>query len=162
MSFEYNWKNNEANFGPPTDKQVPGGAHISFEIILKKDDKYVALRRPEAIPEHETPPNNTSEGLLYFCHNLIRYGESINDSINRIVKSQTGVQTKFFKIINVESTIQEKDSQWAFTVYVLAELEEIPTQGNYGNKITEVVTFSKNNIPDKFGWWTKKELLDFL
>ena len=56
MTFEYNWKKNEANFGPPISKQKKGGTHITFEIILKKENKYIALRRPDGIPEHELPP----------------------------------------------------------------------------------------------------------
>ena len=41
MGFEYHWENKEANFGPPIKKQVPGGSHITLEIILKKGNKYI-------------------------------------------------------------------------------------------------------------------------
>ena len=162
--FEYNWENNEANFGPPVKNQVDGGTHINFEIILKKEDKYVALRRQQAIPEHEMPPQakNQPNGRLYYGHNLIRYGESVEECIKRIVRSQAGVSIKSFKILDIESVFQKKDSQWAFTPYILAELKELPKPGDYGNKITEIITFDKNNIPEDFGWWTKKELKEFL
>jgi len=54
MSLKYIWKNKEANFGKPLKYQIKGGAHFTFEIILKWNGKYIALRNV----------------LLYFCHNL--------------------------------------------------------------------------------------------
>ena len=164
MAFEYNWKNNEANFGPPVSKQVKGGLHITFEIVLKKDNKYVALRRSKGIPGHELPKKSKSskKGLFYFCHDLIRYGESIEDCVKRIVKAQTGVDIKNLKIVDIESFAQEKDDQWAFTPYIIAELKDLPKPGVYGNEISEVVTFTKDNIPDEFGWWAKEELKEFI
>jgi len=160
MSFEYNWKNKEANFGPPTPKQVSGGTHIAFEIILKKDNQFIALRRPNAIPEHELPPQakNYPNGLLYFCHNLIRYGEPIGTFIKRTVKEQAGVGVKNYKILDISSEVQDKDDQWSFMPYVIAELADIPQTNQ---EVTEVLLFDKNSIPDDFGWWTKDELKEF-
>lgn len=160
MSFEYNWKNKEANFGLPAPKQVSGGTHITFEIILKKDNQFVALRRPNAIPEHELPPQakNYPSGLLYFCHNLIRYGEPIETFIKRTVKEQAGAEVKNYKILDISSEIQDKDDQWSFMPYVIAELADIPQTNQ---EVTEVVLFDKNSIPDDFGWWTKDELKEF-
>ena len=161
MSFDYNWTNKEANFGPPIPKQVDGGTHITFEIILKKDGKYIALRRPNAIPGHELPPQtkNSPEGLLYFCHNLIRYGELVEDCIERIVREQAGVAVKSYQIVDISSELQGKDGQWSFMPYVIAELETIPETNEL---VTEVVIFDESTIPDNFGWWTKEELAEFL
>ena len=161
MSFEYNWKNKEANFGPPIPKQVSGGTHITFEIILKKDNQFVALRRPNAIPEHELPPQakNYPNGLLYFCHNLIRYGEPIETFIKRTVKEQTGVGVKNYKILDISSEVQDKDDQWSFMPYVIAELADIPQTNQ---EVTEVLLFDKHTIPTDFGWWTQEELKEFL
>ena len=161
MSFEYNWTNKEANFGPPVSKQVDGGTHITFEIILKKDGKYIALRRPNAIPGHELPPQtkNYPEGLLYFCHNLIRYGELVEDCIGRIVREQAGVAVKSYQIVDISSELQEKDGQWSFMPYVIAELKTIPETNEL---VTEVVIFDESTIPNDFGWWTKEELAEFL
>jgi len=161
MAFEYNWQNNEANFGPPTPKQVGGGAHITFEIILKKGDTYIGLRRPKGTPEHELPPQATShpEGLLYFCHNLIRYGESMDECVQRIVKAQAGVSVKDVKLLTIFSEVQEKDNQWSFNPTVIAEIEELPV---IDDLITEVVEFDKDTIPDDFAWWPKEELKEFL
>ena len=161
MSFEYNWKNKEANFGKPIPKQMSGGTHITFEVLLKKDNHYIALRRPNGIPGHELPPQakNYPNGLLYFCHNLIRLGESTKECIGRIVKSQAGVGVKNYTIIDISSEVQEKDAQWSFMPLVIAELASIPKTSE---EITEVVLFSENTIPNDFGWWTKEELTDFL
>ena len=163
MTFEYIWENNEANFGPPIKKEVDGGTHITCEIILKKGEEYVALRR-QSIPGHESPPHieKHPKGLLFFCHNLIRYGETIEQCVKRIVKEQTGVNIKNFKIVDIDSELQEKDNQWAFTPNVIAEIEEIPKKGVYGNEITEVITFTKDNVPNDFCWWSKSELEEFL
>ena len=161
MVFEYNWQNNEANFGPPTPKQVDGGIHITFEIILKRGDKYIALRRPKGIPEHELPPQTKSypKGLLYFCHNLIRYGESMEHCVKRIVKDQAGVSVEEIKLTTIFSEVQEKDNQWSVNPTVIAEVEETPATSEL---ITEVIEFDKNTIPDDFAWWPKEELKEFL
>jgi len=161
MAFEYKWSHNEANFGPPTSDQIPGGCHISFEIILKFQGNIVALRRPNAIPGHELPPSakDHPEGLLYFCHNLIRYGESIENFIARTVQEQAGVAIQGYRILTIESDIQQKDQQWAFTPYVIADLELLPSSTS---EVTEVIQFRSANIPADFGWWTKDELLEFL
>ena len=164
MAFEYNWKNKEANFGPPLQKQVGGGTHVSFEIVLKKDSKYIALRRPNAVPEHELPPHagKFPVGLLYFCHNLIRYGETVENCIKRIIKFQAGVSLKSFKIAYIDSSVQSKDKQWAIIPVVIAEVDKIPKPGKHGNEVNEIVVFDKSSVPKDFAWWKKKELEEFL
>ena len=161
MSFKYSWKNNEANFGPPLEKQVSGGTHVTFEIILKKESKYIALRRPNGIPEHELPPQakDYPQGLLYFCHNLILYGESMANCVKRIVKEQAGVEIIKLQVVYIYSEVQEKDNQWAINPCIIAEVEKIP---RISSDITEVILFNRNNIPEDFAWWTKEELREFL
>jgi len=158
MTFIYNWKNKEANFGKPLEKQVKGGTHITCEIILKHQGKYIALRRA-SIPGHEAP---SRKKILYFCHNLIRYGESIDQCVKRIVKSQTGVSIKSCKVVYIDSNIQKKDKQWAITPHIIAELNKKPKTGYFGNQITEVVKFTKNKIPKDFAFWPVSELKNFL
>lgn len=161
MSFQYKWKNNEANFGPPLEEQVPGGTHLTLEIILKKDGQYIALRRPRGIPEHESPENNKDnhQGLLYFCHNLMRYGESAEDCVKRIIQSQAGVEVLNSKVVYIDSLVQEKDNSWAVTPHFIAEVDKIP---EVNSEISEVVLFEKDNIPNDFAWWSKAELKEFL
>ena len=161
MSFQYKWENKEANFGPPLEEQASGGMHLTLEIILKKDGQYVALRRPSGIPGHELPENVTANtrGLLYFCHNLIRYGESIEGCVKRIVQSQAGVEVLGSRVVYIDSMVQGKDNSWAITPHVIAEISKTPETSL---EITEVVTFDKNNIPQDFAWWNKQELREFL
>ncbi|MCH7758913.1 hypothetical protein IID20_00960 [Patescibacteria group bacterium] len=163
MNFKYIWKNKEANFGQPLKYQVKGGTHITFEIILKWNGKYIALRRP-CIPGHEAPAmeKKYSKELLYFCHNLIRYGESIEQCVKRIVKSQTGVSVKSYKVVDIESSMQKKDNQWAIIPLVIVTLNGKPKTGRFGNRITEVVEFTKKTVPNDFAWWSKREVEHFL
>ena len=163
MIFKYVWKSKEANFGKPLRYQIKGGAHITFEIILKHKGKYIALRR-SSIPGHEAPSHayKYPNGLLYFCHNLIRYDESVEQYVKRIVKSQTGVGIKSYKIVDIDSSVQKKDQQWAITPYVIVGLSKKPRKGIFGNRIIEVVEFTKKTVPSDFAWWTKNELRDFL
>ncbi len=164
MGFDYQWENKEASFGPPVKKQVDGGTHISFEILLRKNGKFIALRRPEAIPGHEMPlhAHKNPKGLLYFCHNLIRYGESAEECVKRIVKDQAGVSVKKITFVYLDSSVQEKDNQWAIIPCVVADIEKIPKPGRYGNEVTEIVSFDKQTIPNDFGWWSQKDLKEFL
>ena len=61
--------------------------------------------------------------------------------------------------MDISSELQEKDGQWSFMPYAIAELETIPETNEL---VTEVVLFDENTIPDDFGWWTKEELAEFL
>ena len=72
------------------------------------------------------------------------------------------VSVNNIKLVYIDSELQEKDNSWAFTPNVIVEVEEIPKKGFYGNEITEVITFTKDNVPDDFGWWSKRELEEFL
>lgn len=163
MSFGYVWKNKEANFGRPLERPVKGGAHITVEIVLKYRGKYIALRRG-SIPGHEAPPHARKHprGLLYFCHDLIRYGESLPRCVKRIVKAQTGVGIKTYRVVDIESAVQTKDGQWAIIPCVIAELTKKPVVGSFGNQISEVVTFTKKTVPHDFAWWPRKDLIEFL
>lgn len=164
MAFKYIWKNNEANFGEPVETEVPGGTHISCESILKFNGMYVALRRPEAIPEHEIPEKVLKMGVphLYFVHGLPRWGETIDQYVRRLVKEQVGVEVKSFSVVDLQMEVYEDTNQWAWTPYLIVEVDRLPTPGTYGNEVIEVVTFDKSSVPDDFGWWTKEELEEFL
>jgi hypothetical protein len=58
--------------------------------------------------------------------------------------------------------VYEESQQWALTPYLAVELDSLPVPGTYGNEVTEVVTFTKDTIPDGFGWYTKEELKGLL
>jgi len=167
MGFEFNWRNKEANFGMPSQKEVDGGTHFTIEIILKSDDKFVMVRRPKGYPGHQLPPKakDFPGGCLYFSHDLPIWGETLDESVKRIVKSQLSVGVKKTKVLDLDmetypdESHEEGNKQWAITLYVIAELEELP---KLNESVTEVVTFDLSSIPDNMGWWGKEDLKEFL
>ena len=167
MDFEFNWKNKEANFGVPSSKEVDGGTHFTIEIILKNKDKYLMVRRPKGYPGHQLPPKakDFPKGCLYFSHDLPRWGETLDQSIKRIIKSQLNVDVKNIKVLDLDMETypdelhKEDNKQWAITLYIATELKELP---KLTNEVTEVVTFNLSNIPDEMGWWGKDDLKEFL
>lgn len=164
MIFKYYWQNKEANFGEPISTEISGGTHLSCELVLKYQGKYVALRRPAAIPEHEIPRKAKSlpNGALYFVHGLPRWGENMTIYIKRVLKDQTGVGLKEYRVVDLEMDVYLDTNQWVITPDLIVEIDRLPTTGVYGNQITEVITFTKDHIPEDFGWWSKQELEEFL
>ena len=162
--FTYHWTNKEANFGLPIESEVRGGTHICVENVLMFDGKFVALRRPEANPQHDIPAKAQEAGkaLLYFAHNLPIWGETSDDCVQRIVMESTGVKAEGYRVVDAHMELYEDTQQWAWTLYTLVKLESLPRSGVYGNEITEVVTFDIDTVPDEFGWWEKDELEEFL
>ena len=167
MTFEFSWTNKEANFGVPAQKEVDGGTHFTIEIILKNKSKYVMVRRPRGYPGHQLPPKakDYPKGCLYFSHDLPRWGETLNQVVERIVKSQLNAEVEKIKVLNLDMETypdelhEEGNKQWAITLYVTAELKDLP---RLTDEITEVVTFDKESIPEGIGWWEKEELKEFL
>lgn len=162
--FKYIWKKKEANFGKPISTEVPGGTHIACENILKFNGKYVALRRPKAIPEHEIPPKVLKSGKphLYFVHGLLRWGETTKQYVKRVVRDQAEAGIKSFRVVDLIMGVYPDTKQWFIEPDLIVEIDSLPRPGFYGNEVTEVVTFDKSNVPDDFGWWTKEELKEFL
>ncbi len=164
MSFIYIWKKREANFGPPIETEASGGTHISCECVLRFDGKYVALRRPEAIPGHEIPEKalKSNKPHLYFVHGLPVWGENMEGYVKRVVGEQAGTGIKSFRVVDLHMEVYKDTNQWAWTPVLIVEIDKLLTPGNYGNEVTEVVTFDRTNIPNDFGWWEKEELKDFM
>jgi hypothetical protein len=157
MAFEYHWYRKEANFGPVIETEVKGGTHFTIENVLRYEGKFVALRRPDAVPHHEIPPG-VSEPALYFVHDLPIWGESLNEYVERIVQEQAGVGVKSFRVIDLTMNVYEADEQWALTPFLIVDLAALPVPGTYRNEVTEVVTFTKRSIPEGFGWYSAEEL----
>ena len=164
MSFEYVWHRQEANFGPPINGEVSGGTHISIENIPTYKGKFVALRRPEAVPNHEVPIKAQSADTphLYFVHDLPVWGETLDDYVPRIVREQAGVGVVSYRVAHLKMAVYEDSRQWAWTPYTFVELDELPVPGCYGNDVTEVLVFDIDSIPPDLGWWTVDELREFL
>ena len=157
----YQWLRKEANFGPVIETEVQKGTHFTIESILEYQGKFVALRRPNAIPHHEIP-ERVGKNFLYFVHDLPIWGESLKHYLDRIVMEQAGVKVKNYRVVDLTMNLYEKEQQWALTPFVVVELEELPVPGIYGNEVTEVVTFTKDHIPEDFGWYKPEELKNLL
>jgi hypothetical protein len=164
MAFKYEWLRKEANFGPVIPTEVSGGTHFTIESVLWHDGKYVALRRPQAVPHHEIPPRAIKSGMpmLYFVHDLPIWGESLTGYVDRIVQEQAGVGAVRIRVIDLTMNTYEDSGQWALTPYLLVETDRLPVPVTYGNPVTEVVTFTKDSIPDDFGWYEKDEIVGLI
>lgn len=160
MTFKYEWLRQEANFGPVIQSEVPYGTHFTIESVLKYSGKYIALRRPEAVPHHEIPPRALSAGkpLLYFVHALPLWGESLTQYVDRAVHEQAGVGAQRIQVVDLTMALDKDSKQWALTPFLLVELSDLPTPGTYGNPVTEVVAFTSDSIPDEFGCYTKTDM----
>ena len=139
MTFEYHWHRGEANFGPVIETEVKKGTHFTIESVLMFEGKFVALRRPNAIPHHEIP-ERVGKDFLYFVHDLPIWGESLEAYLKRIVLEQAGVEINNFRV----------------------DLKFLPKPGIYGNEVSEVVTFDIDDIPKDFGWYDENEIKELL
>lgn len=150
----------------PEEKEVDGGTHLTIEIALKHKGKFVMVRRPEGYPGHQLPPkaDKYPNGCLYFCHDLPRWGEKLDQAVRRIVKSQIEVDVKGIKVLDLtmetypDELHEEGNRQWAITLFIEAELGELP---KLSREVTGVVQFGTNNIPSDMGWWEVEEFREF-
>ena len=116
----------------------------------------MAVRRPRGYPGHQLSPKAAShlQGCLYFCHDLPRWGETLDTAVRRIVRDQIGVGVQDVHVLDLSmetypDELHEGNRQWAITLYVLAELNSLPKTGNL---ITEVVRFDATSVPSDMGW----------
>lgn len=166
MAFEFHWTNKEANFGAPAEKEIDGGTHFTMEIFLKHKGKFVMVRRPKGYPGHQLPPKaeRYPNGCLYFCHDLPRWGESLEQAVRRIVRNQIGAAVKLVKVIDLTmetypDSMHEGNRQWAITLFVKAELAALP---KITKDVTEAVKFGAKSVPKDMAWWEPNEFLDFV
>lgn len=164
MSYTYQWKNKEANFASPVETEISGGTHISIECILKYQGKYIALRRPQAVPEHEIPKKaqESAKPCLYDVHGLPRWGETTEQCVTRLVKEQAGVGVAYFRTAYLDMNVHPETKQWSIEPVLFVEVDALPIPGIYGNEVVEVVTFDKQTVPEDFGWWSKEQIKEFL
>ena len=152
MATQHHWHNLEANFSAPISDEVPGGAHVSFEIMPSYQGSYVLTRRPRGVAGHVLPERaaNYPQGMLYFCYDLIRFGESTQQCIQRIVSSQIGVTVTRWRAAQFYSFVHPHNNNWALTPCFIAELSQLP---EVGEAIAEVVQFTESSIPNDIAWW---------
>ena len=56
----------------------------------------------------------------------------------------------------MEESGGKKMKQWGIIPFVIAEVDKIPEPGKYGNDVSEVVTFTKDNIPSDMAFGKQK------
>lgn len=158
MSKQHHWHNLEANFSAPIADEVPGGAHVSFEILPAYQGSYVVTRRPCGVAGHVLPQQAAKcpRGMLYFCYDLIRFGESTEQCIQRIVSAQIGVTVARWRAAQFYSFVHPHNNNWALTPCFIAELTKLP---EIGGAISEVVQFTESSIPDDIAWWGVEDVM---
>ena len=168
MNFDYTWKRDEANFWPVLSKEVHKWTHITCDILLQKWDTYYAFRR-KSRPEHEAPPElqKNPEWVLFICHNLVIYWETMRECISRIVVEQCWLSVIDYTVKDIRTFLMEeswwkKITQRAIVPFVVAYINEEPVPWMYWNEISEVVSFTKDTIPNWFAWGKEKFLKQIL
>ncbi|MFB8276956.1 NUDIX hydrolase [Nocardia colli] len=140
--YEYFYSHGEANFGPPIQSEVAGGAHLTFDVMTHVGATLYAIRRPDGL--HDGPKN-----ALYFPHGLIRFGETAEDCVARLLAEQAPGELLKLRTHSLVSWVE--DDHWHLCLNVLAELAEPPVALA---DVSEVVPIRPGAIPDDFAWWS--------
>lgn len=140
--FEYQYRDGEANFGPPLEKEVSGGAHIVFDIVPVYNGEITALRLPDGL-------HGDRKNALYFPHGLIRFGEETLECVSRVCQEFVGVRAVSYTPISLSSWVDE-NNHWHLCFNVIAELEKAPIQKDF---VSELVSITKASQADEFPWW---------
>jgi hypothetical protein len=147
MSFVYYYEHGEANFGEPLKTEVAGGSHLTTENILHIGTTIYALRLPDGI-------HGATKNALYFPHGLIRFGEKHPDCVQRVVKEFADVNVTRVQTYNL-STWVDDSNHWHMCLNSLVEIDKPPEMSD---RVSEIVSFTKNNIPKDIEWWTPQEM----
>lgn len=149
--YKYYYTQGEANFGHPLSEEVPGGSHLTFDVILHQRETLYALRRPDGL--HDGPKN-----ALYFPHGLIRFGESVTDCVGRLARDQAGVGISGTRLYTMPSWVDD-NQHWHLCLNVLAEVVDTPRTSE---EVSEVVPVGVDYQGNDFAWWTPEQLRDLL
>lgn len=149
MGYEYFYEHGEANFGPPIQREVSGGAHLTFDVILRRGSDLLAFRRPEGL--HDAPKN-----VLYFPHGLIRFGEAVADCVQRLVNEQGGGVTVQGTALYTMPTWVDENNHWHLCLNVVATIDDSPDRLPEG--ASEIVEVKRGHPGEDFGWWTTEQL----
>ena len=138
----------EANWGPPSRREVPGGSHLTLEIPLRHRDSLVGLLLHRGV-------HGGDATKLYFPHDLIHVGETVPDGVARVVEEACGAEVSGLDAVGLESWTGEKD-HWHVCYTTIATIRKLPKPG--GN-VREVVRFTRDTLPKTpFAWWSPKDL----
>lgn len=121
IGYHYHYTHGEANFGPPLAEEVTGGAHLTFDAMTHVADTIYMLRRPDGL--HDGPKN-----ALYFPHGLIRFGETVDTCVHRLLAEQAPATPVKVRTHSLSSWVD--NDHWHLCLNVLAELAEPPKPGD--------------------------------
>jgi len=148
MAFEYHYEHGEANFGPPLETEVAGGAHLTFDVLLRHEQTLIAFRLPDGL--HDGPKN-----VLYFPHGLIRFGETVDDCVQRLADEQGGgCHVTHTDLYTMPSWVE--DDHWHICLNVVATVAAPPSVAPPG--ASETVIVERGHAGTDFGWWTDDQL----
>lgn len=138
----------EANWGPPSRREVPGGSHLTLEIPLRHRDSLVGLLLRRGV-------HGGDATKLYFPHDLIRVGETVPDGVARVVEEACGAEVSALDAVGLESWTGEQ-GHWHVCYTTIARLKRLP---RVGGNVREVFRFGPDAIPrTPFAWWDRKSL----
>jgi hypothetical protein len=142
------YRHREANWGPPLAREVAGGSHLALEVPLRYRDSLVALLLVRGV--HGGDPTK-----LYFPHDVMRVGQSVDDDVARIVEDACGAEVADLTPVGLEAWTGER-RHWHVCYTTIARIRKLPKAG--GN-VREVVRFTRDAIPrTPFAWWSKPDL----
>ena len=148
MNETYHYTDNEANFGPPIEDEVPGGAHLTFDAICTMGGRLVTFRRPDGL-------HGAKKNALYFPHGLIRFGETVGECVQRLANEQGGgSRVERTRLYTMPSWVE--DRHWHMCLNVIAYIDDIPVNTSEG--VSEIVLVERGHSGSDFGWWTDDQL----
>jgi hypothetical protein len=146
---EHVYANGEANFGPPAERELSGGAHLVFDLLLRHGDELIALRRPEGY--HDGPKDK-----LYGPHGLICFGETVEECVQRLVDEQgSGVRVTRVDLYTMPTWVDE-NNHWHIALNVIATIDAIPTYLPPG--VSEIVRVRRGHPGSDFAWFSDEQL----
>lgn len=148
----YRASHGEANFGKPIRTQVQKGAHITFECVTRTGGRYYMARWPRGLPGHEDPPNT-----LRFPHGLIRFGETLEQCVRRLVRAQLGMGVRSVRIVEFDSYV-DSTKHWHIEPCCLVEVTGRP---NLPQGASDIISFGLRSIP-QMTYWTRKDFLELV
>jgi hypothetical protein len=148
-TFEYYYEHGEANFGPPLQREVSGGAHVTIECLMHMGQTLYALRLPEGL-------HGCTKNALYFAHGLIRFGEKLLECVQRLVSEQAYVNVTAIQPYTFSSWVDE-NNHWHMCLNVFANIAQVPA---VSQRTSEVVAFTADAVPSDLEWWTADEMRD--
>ena len=132
----------EANFPPPLTHEVVGGMHIAPECFTVRNGLFVMTIWPNGLPRHE------QTRTVRFPHGLMRFGETLEETAQRLVKAQQGLSVVRVNVLKVDSYVDDMN-HWHLEPVLLVDVEGEPDLPKEAEKLVE---FDSLNLPEGSVW----------